>query len=271
LLDKQLVDFANTAINRPDMKGEHDVFNRVMPRDDIAVVSFLENRMTGSRMIVATLHVYWNPEYTDVKIVQVAILMEQITKLAEKWAKFPPCTDKEPFRFTNGDHEEDQKQPPMEPGPSQEYSSGSQIPLILCGDFNSEVGSGVHELITQGSLSHSHADVAKYTYGAFTRDGMAHPFSLKSSYAPIGELDFTNYVPQFVGVLDYIFYSNNAMQVAGLLGEIDKEYLNRVPGFPNYHFPSDHVALQAEFIVKSRKEKKTTEADFGQHRDKRTG
>ena len=43
LLDKQLIDFANTAINRPDMKGEHDIFNRVMPRDDIGVLAFLEN------------------------------------------------------------------------------------------------------------------------------------------------------------------------------------------------------------------------------------
>src|SRR4051812_48725679 len=52
LLDKQIVDFANTAINRPDMKGEHDIFNRVMPRDDIGVLAFLENRVTGSRLIV---------------------------------------------------------------------------------------------------------------------------------------------------------------------------------------------------------------------------
>lgn len=40
LLDKHLVDFANTAIDRPDMKDEHDVFNLVMPRDDIAVITF---------------------------------------------------------------------------------------------------------------------------------------------------------------------------------------------------------------------------------------
>ncbi|KAF2817864.1 uncharacterized protein BDZ99DRAFT_514080 [Mytilinidion resinicola] len=29
LLDKHLTDFANTAINRPDMKDEHDVFNGI--------------------------------------------------------------------------------------------------------------------------------------------------------------------------------------------------------------------------------------------------
>lgn len=271
MLDKQLIDFANTAINRPDMKGEHDIFNRVMPRDDIGVVAFLENRATGTRLIVGNVHVFWNPAFTDVKTVQVAILMEQITKFANKWAKYPACTDKVMFRFTNGDGEEGKEVPDttQEPGPSQEYSDGAQIPLLLCGDFNSIPHSGIYDLIAQGNLSNSHVDLGSRKYGNFTRDGISHPFSLKSSYAPIGELSFTNYVPHFVGVLDYIWYSTNTLQVVGLLGDVDKEYLQRVPGFPNYHFPSDHLALYAQYLVKGRKEKKAiVEPDFGQGRDR---
>lgn len=271
LLDKQLVDFANTAINRPDMKGEHDIFNRVMPRDDIGVLAFLENRATGSRLIVGNVHVFWNPAFTDVKLVQVAILMEAITKFANKWAKFPACTDKVVYRFTNGDGE-DGKEPDAtaEPGPSKEYADGSHIPLLLCGDFNSLPNSGIYDLIVQGVLPNSHVDLGSRKYGNFTRDGISHPFSLKSSYSAVGELSFTNYTPSFVGVLDYIWYSTNTLQVLGLLGDIDKDYLQRVPGFPNYHFPSDHVALYAQYMVKSRKEKKVTETDFGQGRDRRS-
>jgi len=270
LLDKQLIDFANTAINRPDMKGEHDIFNRVMPRDDIAVVTFLESRETGSRLIVVNAHVFWNPVYKDVKVVQVAILMEQITKLAEKYAKWPACTDKVLYRYTNGDSDEDHEGPDttQEPSPSMEYSSGAQIPLIMCGDFNSTPDSGVYDLIAHGALSHSHSDLGSHKYGNFTREGMSHPFSLKSSYSAIGELSFTNYTPGFTGVIDYIWYSTNALQVVGLLGEVDKEYLQRVPGFPNYHFPSDHLALYSQFVVKARKEKKIVEADFGPQRDR---
>jgi CCR4-NOT transcription complex subunit 6 len=53
------------------------------------------------------------------------------------------------------------------------------------------------------------------------------------------------------------------------LGDIDKDYLRRVPGFPNYHFPSDHVASYAQYIVKGRKEsKKVSEVDFGPSRDR---
>ncbi|KAF2011738.1 hypothetical protein BU24DRAFT_413361 [Aaosphaeria arxii CBS 175.79] len=271
LLDKQLIDFANTAINRPDMKGEHDIFNRVMPRDDIAVVAFLENRATGTRFIVANVHVFWNPAFTDVKLVQVAILMEQISKFANKWAKFPPCTDKVMFRFTNGDGDEGKEVPDttQEPGPSQEYSDGAQIPFLLCGDFNSLPNSGIYDLIVQGNLPNSHQDLGSRKYGNFTRDGISHPFSLKSSYSAINELSFTNYTPGFIGVLDYIWYSTNTLQVVGLLGDVDKDYLQRVPGFPNYHFPSDHLALYAQYLVKGRKEKKAlVEPDFGQGRER---
>lgn len=266
ILDKQLIDFANTAINRPDMKGEHDIFNRVMPRDDIAVIAFLENRITGSRMIVGNVHVFWNPAYTDVKLVQVAILMETITKLANQWATMPACTDKVMYRFTEKDGEEpgESQETAQEPGPSMEYSEGAQIPLLLCGDFNSTPDSGVYDLITQGTISNAHNDLDNRKYGNFTRDGISHPFSLKSSYSAVGELNFTNYTPGFVGVLDYIWYSTNTLQVVGLLGNVDEEYLQRVPGFPNYHFPSDHLALYAQFLVKGRKEKKVVEPDFGQ-------
>ncbi|KAF2835829.1 hypothetical protein M501DRAFT_941219 [Patellaria atrata CBS 101060] len=273
LLDKQLIAFGNIAINRPDMKGEHDIFNRVMPRDDIAVVCFFEDRMKGTRLIVVNAHVFWDPVFKDVKVVQVAILMEQITKLAEQYAKWPPCKDKALYRFADEDKiGEESAELPEEPAPSMEYGEGPQIPLIMCGDYNSLPNdSGVYELLASGSLSSAHSDLNGRKYGNFTRDGMSHPFSLRSAYNHVGELNFTNYTPTFTGVIDYIWYSTNALNVTGLLGEIDKEYLQRVPGFPNYHFPSDHLALQAQFSVKGRKEKKIVEADFGpSSRDRRT-
>ncbi|KAF2219868.1 glucose-repressible alcohol dehydrogenase-like protein transcriptional effector [Elsinoe ampelina] len=262
MLDKQMVDFRKMAINRADMKGEHDIFNRVMTRDDIATVTFLENRLTGSRVIVVNTHVFWNPEFADVKVVQIAILMEQVARLAETYAKWKPCTDKEVFKFANGDSDEPEVEV-KEPAPSQTYAHSTDIPMLMCGDFNSTPGSGPYDLIAHGSLSNSHEDLAGRSYGTFTRDGMRHPFSMKSAYSNVGEMEFTNYTAQWQGVVDYIWYSTNALQNTGLLGEIDREYLKRVPGFPSWHFPSDHLPLFAEFVVKGKKEKKVVEADFG--------
>ena len=265
LLDRQVIEFANTAINRPDMKGEEDIYNRVMPRDNIAVITFLENRLTGWRVVVVNAHIFWDPSYKDVKLVQVAILMEQVSKLVEKYAKWPPCADKTVMTISDGGAEghherggSSEAAATITPGPSMEYANGTQIPLIVCGDFNATTGSGVYDLLAHGNLPGNHGDLAGRGYGKFTRDGMSHPFSLKSSYGNIGELSFTNYTPNFTEVIDYIWYSTNTLQVTGLLGEVDKDYLQRVPGFPNYHFPSDHLALLAEFMVKARKEKRVT-------------
>ena len=271
MLDKHIISYSNEAINRPDMKGEHDIYNRVMPRDHIALVVFLENRQTGTRLIVANTHLAWEPWFHDVKVVQTAILMEQLAKKAEEYARFPPAKDKDKklFRFgqgdgvdgatTNGDD--------FKPVPSVSYESGTQIPIVVCGDFNSTGDSGVYDLITQGSLSNSHQDLGNQKYGDFTRTGMNHPFSLKSTYgASIGELPFTNWVPDFREVIDYVWYSTPTLQITGVLGQVDMDYMSRVPGFPNYHFPSDHLLLMAEYSVKERKERKQVEADFGNSR-----
>ncbi|KFY45703.1 hypothetical protein V494_00829 [Pseudogymnoascus sp. VKM F-4513 (FW-928)] len=245
LLDKQLIDFANIAINRPDMKNQHDIFNRVMPRDNISVVTFFENRLTGARVVVVNVHIYWDLAFSDVKIIQTAILMEYVTKLADKYARWPACKDKKAYGMDNDDQ--------GEPAPSMEYTN-TQLPLLVCGDFNSTPESAVYELLAHGSLEPNHKEMGEYQYGNFTRDGMQHPFSLRSSYANLDgtpeALAFTNYTPGYTGILDYIWYSTNALEVTSLLGPVDPEYLKRLPGFPNYHFPSDHLSLLAEFTLK---------------------
>lgn len=257
-LGKELVDFANLAINRPDMKGEHDVFNRVMPKDNIAVVAFFEDRQTGSRVIVANAHIHWDPAFADVKLVQVAILMEQISKFADKWAKHPPCADKTAFRHSEVDDESKPSSPERvsTPAPSAEYASGKDVPLLICGDFNSGADTGVYQLLTEGNVASDHPEFGDRKYGNFTREGTAHEFSMRSAYNGDEEVQFTNYTPNFQGILDYIWYSTNSLQVRGVLGGVDEEYLRRVPGWPNWHFPSDHLAIKAEFSVKPRKERR---------------
>ncbi|GAB7361221.1 hypothetical protein MBLNU230_g1283t1 [Neophaeotheca triangularis] len=270
LLDKRLIPFSVEAINRPDMKGSHDVYNRVMPKDHIAVVTFFENRMTGSRLIVVNTHLAWEVWLGDVKLIQVAILMEKLGKMAEEWSKMPPQTDKGVFRFANEDNDDGSNGVPPEPQPSMKYDDPTQIPLLICGDFNSLYDSGVYELMTQGSLSNSHADLGTQKYGDFTRNGISHPFSLKSAYSQ-REIPFTNYTVDFQGTIDYIWFSQNALSVTALLGQVDPAYMRLVPGFPNHHFPSDHLALYAEFAVKQRKERKVVEADFGPSSSNRGG
>ncbi len=268
LLEKHLLDYANIAINRPDMKNHHDIFNRVMPKDNIGIICLFESRYTGARLIVADTHLAWEPTLADVKLVQTAILMEHITKLSEKWTRLPPLKEKEKrlIQLLSDDGPGPRRDPPV-PAPSQEYRNNTDFPLLVIGDFNSVEGSSVYNLFTTGRVGPDHPDFKDHQYGNFTRDGIEHPFSMRSAYVHLNgtpdELTFTNYVPGFAEMIDYIWYSTNTMEVVELLGPPDRQHLKRVPGFPNYHFPSDHIEICAELVIKARKDKKIPEPDFG--------
>lgn len=265
LLDKTLVEFRSLAINRPDMKGQDDIFNRVMPKDNICTICFLESRKTGARLIVVNGHLAWEPNLADVKLIQTAIMMEVVQKLTEKYVTSDEFKAKKVTGPPTPSDSDEEARPRVTP---QEYKHSTDIPLLVCGDFNSPPDSSVYELLATGNVKADHPDFEGRSYGSFTQDGVHHPFPLKSAYQHLvgtpDELPFTNYTPGFDGVIDYIWFSNNTLEVVELLGPPDKEHLKRVPGFPNYHFPTDHIQLVAEFVIKARKDKKNLpEPDFG--------
>ena len=233
LIEKQLVEFNQIALQRPDFKKSEDMYNRVMTKDNIAVIALLENKLSGSRLVVANVHTHWDPQFRDVKLVQVAIVMDEVEKAGNRFAKLPP-------------------KPSVAEGypPPPKYTHGNQIPTVVCGDFNSVPETGVYDFLSNGSVPGDHEDFMDHVYGNYTAQGLQHSYKLESSYAPIGELPFTNYTPGYEGGIDYIFYTKNTLNVTGVLGEVDKQYLSKVVGFPNAHFPSDHICIMSEFKVK---------------------
>lgn len=58
----------------------------------------------------------------------------------------------------------------------------------------------------------------------------------------------------FKGIIDYIFYSKEHMNLIGLLGPLDEEWFrqNKVVGCPHPHVPSDHFPLLVEFEMPAR-------------------
>lgn len=221
LVNKQLVEFNQAPSFRrdPNFKYTKEVYNRLMTKDHIAVIIMLERKGTGTRLMLANAHIEWNPKFRDVKVLQVAMLMDEVQNLANGFAKNPSRTvskDKAP-----------------------KYSSGVDIPLIVCSDFNSIPESGVYEFMSRGFIGNDHEDFMQLDYGNYIKDGRKHDFPLKSAYSRLGELPFTNYTPGFQGVIDYIWYTTTSLEVIGLLKEVDKSYTDAVVGFPNAHFPSE--------------------------------
>ncbi|KAI8930201.1 Endonuclease/exonuclease/phosphatase [Entophlyctis helioformis] len=216
LLEKHNIEFQQVVTQRPELRQCEDVLNRVMVKDNIAVVTFLEHKTTGMRYMVVNAHLHWDPAYSDVKLIQTALMIEEMDRLMSVWLKVHP-TD-----------------PP------------NQVPaILLCGDLNSLPDSGVFEFLSRGQVSADHDDIRDFKYKPFTDGGLSHKHALKSAYAQIEDLGFTNFTPTFRGIIDYIWFSTNTFTVTGVLSHVDKEYVGRTVGFPNAHHPSDHIPLVA--------------------------
>jgi CCR4-NOT transcription complex subunit 6 len=200
-----------------------DMFNRIMPFDNISSVCLLESRATDSRLIITNAHIHWDPTYRDVKLIQVAMLVDEVDKIGAQFARLPP-------KYQSPD--DNKPAPPV-------YRDGTDIPTIICGDFNSEPHSAVYDFFSRGQVPAGHEDFMNYEYGSYTTRGMSHRLGLRSAYSTIGELPLTNHTPGFAGAIDYIWFNQSNLSVTNLLGEIDKDYISKVVGFPNAHFPSE--------------------------------
>ncbi|KAJ3088340.1 Glucose-repressible alcohol dehydrogenase transcriptional effector [Quaeritorhiza haematococci] len=204
LIEQHLIEFQQIAMQRPELRKTQDVYNRVMVKDNIAVVTLLEEKETHARVVVANAHLHWDPNFMDVKLVQTAMLMEELDRIIQSCAALPA---RHPFQ-------------------QHIAENPSRLPLIICGDFNSLPESGVYEFLSQGHIPQNHEDFGSYVYGTYTSEGLAHKMSLRSCYSHIN-LDFTNFTPTFKGVIDYVWYTTNSLCVAGLLGNVDKDYISK--------------------------------------------
>ncbi|KAK2464349.1 hypothetical protein APHAL10511_003806 [Amanita phalloides] len=288
LVEKHLIEFSAVAMQRQDFKKTDDMFNRVLGKDHIAVVCLFENKASGTRLIVANAHIHWDPDFRDVKLVQTALLIDEVEKIANNFARLPPRLNlpipvlSSTIATPNGSTSDEEGQSlggssatdgtstdpttaassptcsaahavPKRRQPQPIYSDGTKIPIIICGDFNSVPASGVHDFIATGSLEANHPDFLSHTYGRYTSEGLRHRLNLKNAYATPGaggETLLTNYTPRYQGMIDYVWYSGTNLGVNAVLGEVDRGYLEKVVGFPNAHFPSDHVCIMSEFRVK---------------------
>jgi CCR4-NOT transcription complex subunit 6 len=239
LLKEHLIEFNQLAMASAD--GSHDMLNRVMTKDNIGLAALLETKeriwengtppegQIRQPLLVATCHVHWDPEFSDVKLIQTMMLMSELKNII------------------------DDTQMSFRPGSQQ--PDPNSTPLILCGDLNSLPESGVVEYLLKGRVSANHEDFKELGYDACLQklsandmqDNYAHSFRLGRGYTN-DSMPYTNYTFDFKGVIDYILYSKDLMRPLGCLGMLDLNWFaeNKVLGCPHPHVPSDHLPLLVE-------------------------
>uniref|UniRef100_A0A0D6R0B4 poly(A)-specific ribonuclease n=1 Tax=Araucaria cunninghamii TaxID=56994 RepID=A0A0D6R0B4_ARACU len=214
-------------------------------KDNVALIVVLEAKdanhgvdapAPGKRelLCVANTHINANPELKDVKLWQVHTLLKGLEKIA----------------------------------------ASADIPMLVCGDFNSVPGSAPHALLATGRVEPSHPELATDPLGILRPPSkLCHQLPLVSAYSNFARMVgigqgpeqqrrrmdpstneplFTNCTRDFFGTLDYIFYTADSLTVESLLELLDEESLRKDTGLPSPEWSSDHIALLAEFRCKHR-------------------
>ncbi|XVE75769.1 hypothetical protein DITRI_Ditri12bG0119300 [Diplodiscus trichospermus] len=205
-------------------------------KDNVALIVVLEAKFSnqgadnpGKRQLlcVANTHVNVQQELKDVKIWQVHTLLKGLEKIA----------------------------------------ASADIPMLVCGDFNSVPGSAPHSLLAMGKVDPLHPDLlidplailrphSKLThqlplvsaYSSFARGvGLGLEQQRRRMDPTTNEPLFTNCTRDFIGTLDYIFYTADSLTVESLLELLDEDSLRKDTALPSPEWSSDHIALLAEF------------------------
>lgn len=206
-------------------------FMNRLSKDNVAQLVVLEMTQQASlgrtgrdpkQVCVANTHLYSNKDFPDVKLWQAWQLLQELE--------------------------------------SYIMSRGTNLPLIICGDFNSTPETAVYDLLSHQSVHPGHPDVnvtsSNDEIPNILPDAMniTHSFRLGSAYQTVlGEEPWvTNYTQNFKGVLDYIWYSMPNLRPVAVAPVPDEAELTRHgDALPSTEYSSDHVMLIAEMQIAS--------------------
>eukprot|EP01138_Halocafeteria_seosinensis_P005161 gb/GECG01005276.1/.p1 GENE.gb/GECG01005276.1/~~gb/GECG01005276.1/.p1 ORF type:complete len:1109 (+),score=154.50 gb/GECG01005276.1/:1-3327(+) len=223
-------------------------------RDNVAQITLLEmfadasgKPLAGNTalpVVVANTHLFWDPGYGDVKLWQTNVLLNQLNKFLRQQRKA--------FKKDQSPHKGSARQ------------KFNDVPLILCGDFNSEPHSAVHRFLGQNSGYHIDQNgnlLTSMRGGDVPTDpsailpspeSLSHDIPLVSSYAAVNgdEPSYTNVTRDYTGCIDYIWFSADALEAAGVLQMPSLDELTHYAGspLPNSQWPSDHLCLCTDFV-----------------------
>ncbi|XP_037327394.1 nocturnin-like isoform X1 [Pungitius pungitius] len=175
-----------------------------IPTNQVAVVTMLRCRSTGRRVCVAVTHLKARSGWEWLRSTQGSDLLRHLQNLVQKHAGDPAA------------------------------APGSDIPLLICGDFNAVPTEEVYQRFITSPLRLESA------YKKLSLDGLTEPEYTTWKIRPTGECCST---------LDYIWYSRDTLRVDTVLEMPTEQQIgpNRLPSFS---YPSDHLALVCDFSFK---------------------
>lgn len=198
-------------MERLDTKEE--VKTVVLTKPTILQVVILESvEKPGTCLVVANTHLYFHPQAGFIRRIQAQVILRHLSGVMQKYVK-----------------------------------EGTNVVLMLCGDFNSNPRTGTYHLITCGHLPEDFEDHPPVENEEKV-DGIEFSHNMKLSSA-CGIPSYTNYVGGFCETLDYIFIEKDKLDVEQVIPMPSHEEVTLQTALPSVVFPSDHIALVCDLSL----------------------
>mmetsp|Transcript_25446 Transcript_25446/g.46111 ORF Transcript_25446/g.46111 Transcript_25446/m.46111 type:complete len:617 (-) Transcript_25446:205-2055(-) len=177
------------------------------------------NREPINQVCIANTHLYSNKDFPDVKLWQTWQLLQELETFV--------------------------------------LSRGTNLPLMICGDFNSTPDTAVYDLMSRQAVHPGHPDVNMNNAddtASILPDAMSitHAFQLGSAYNTVigEEPKATNFTTGFKGVLDYMWYSAQNLRPLSTAPIPDESVLTQHgEALPSTQYSSDHLMLISDMQI----------------------
>lgn len=83
LIKHSVIDFNHVIAADPRIQKGSDIYSRMSRKDNMVLVVYLRDK-DNNVLVIMNAHLYWSPEYADVKLFQTILLFEETKKIKEE-------------------------------------------------------------------------------------------------------------------------------------------------------------------------------------------
>ncbi|KAL6121257.1 hypothetical protein NUSPORA_01855 [Nucleospora cyclopteri] len=85
LIEQIDVEFLTKIKNDPRLRGANDILHRFEDKTHTALFTVLNHTILNCTIIISNVHLFWDPEFEDVKLLQSIILIDELEKVKNKY------------------------------------------------------------------------------------------------------------------------------------------------------------------------------------------
>lgn len=269
----RLLNYKGIEFNRTDVTN-------ILNRDNVGIIAVLEPKThclsESSQLVIANTHLIFNPKRSDIKLAQLKLFLSELDEISfdhldsikGERCHHPTilCGDlnsvpesavnrfitKRPFERSN--------LPPSD-NDNIDHHAGLECNSDIRGNNQNDSSNTTEQpqqednnqrkdpTRQQQQQQQSDEDTEDDKLIGQLMANLSHPFQFRSVY-PTKNRDDQPYVSTFSNcIVDYIFYTPR-LRLESYRELLTEQQLKSIGPIPNSRFPSDHLTLEAEFVLK---------------------